>query len=59
MAVIDVVWLGHREEHTNILDFLPTAFSIGKNVINFMKRKNGRHFKRQAAIGWRNMQHHD
>jgi len=29
-----------------------------ENVINLHGLKNGGHFERQAAIGWRNMPHH-
>jgi len=43
----------------NFLDFLLTAFCIGNNVINFTKRKNGRHFERQfPPVGQKNMRHH-
>jgi len=41
----------------NFIDFLWTAFSIGKHVTNFRKRKNGGHFEKLAPVGWRYMPH--
>jgi len=42
----------------NFLDIILHMIARDKNVTNFTKRKNGRHFERQVAIGWRNTLHY-
>jgi len=59
-SLFPVVPLSHTIDNRilKFLDLVLRVILIDKNVTNFTERKNGEHFERRAAIGWRNMPHY-